>query len=215
MPSDELMVLSVRLARDKDNCIVLFEDNTTIKLHIDLVIGNSIKKGISLKPDEVSSLLGKQRIAYAKLKAFKYAAGKNKTEFMISQNLRQKGFDKNEISAALDYLREYKVTDEMEFCRKYIQLCIERKSSGKIKIRSELLRKGVDSKTVDTALEKYFPDDNLLQLAMKAAEKKLRLIAGKPEDKKKLSLINSLRNAGFQESIIRKVIEQIADRVKH
>ncbi len=209
MAPDELLIISVKAAKQKDFCIVSFDDGSFIKLHIDLIAKSRLKKGIALKAGEISALIGRQRIADAKLKAFKYAAGKNKTEFMIAHNLRQKGFTKDETEAALNYLKEYNVMDDMEFCKSFIRIHTERKASGKMKIMSELMRKGVARDIAQKAIEIYFPEENQLDMALKTANKKMRLLSGKPAEKRKTSLINSLRNAGFPESIIRQAVEQV------
>lgn len=209
MASEGLMVLSVSQAREKNYCIISFDDESTIKLHIDIVSLNKIKKGRNIYKSELEQLLAKQRLTEAKLKAYQYAAGKNKTEFMIVRNLQQKGFSKEETNAAIEYLREYNITDDFEFCRKFIEICITKKASGKIKIAGELMKRGVSKNIIENALNTYFPEEGVYELAMKAAEKKLRLLANKPIEKQKSSLANSLRNSGFPNSVIRQVIQSM------
>lgn len=209
MFSGNLKILSVRQSRDRDYCWIAFDNDTSIRLHIDIVVSNSLTKGKILSPDEIEKITKQQRISEVRIKAYKYAAGKDKTEFMIARNLTQKGYQDDEIEIALEYLREYVLINDKEFCKKYIQSSLKRKPSGKIKLMNELLKRGVKKSEIEDALNKYFPEENLYDMALQAAQKRLRLLKNKPADKAKASLINSLKLQGFPNSIIWEVIKDL------
>jgi SOS response regulatory protein OraA/RecX len=78
-----------------------------------------------------------------------------------------------------------------------------------MKIMNELMKRGIDKDIITEAVKKYFPDENLYDIAMKAAQKKLRLLKNKPSDKAKVSLVNSLKLQGFPNNIIWEVIKNL------
>lgn len=204
-----LKILSVRQSRDNDYCWIAFDNDTSIRLHIDIVVSNSLAKGKIVSPNEYEKITKQQRISEVRIKAYKYAAGKDKTEFMITRNLRLKGYQDDEIEIAIKYLREYELINDSEFCKKYIQLSLKRKPSGKLKLLNELLKRGVKRVIIDDAIEKYFPQENVYDMAMVLAQKKMRLLKNKPADKAKASLINSLKLQGFPNNIIWEVIKNL------
>jgi regulatory protein len=210
MLQENVTILSVRQSPgDLDHCWVTFNNETTLRLHIDIVVSNSLTKGKILSTDEFEKITKQQRISDVRIKAYKYASGKDKTEFMIARNLKQKGFQDDEIEIALEYLREYELINDKEFCKKYIQSSLKRKPSGRLKLMNELLKRGVKKYVIEDSLNSYFPEENLYDMALQAAQKKLRLLINKPSDKAKASLINSLKQQGFPNNIIWEVIKNL------
>ena len=78
----------------------------------------------------------------------------------VHEYLERKGFEEAVIKKTIDSLREYNYLDDKKFTEEYINYRKNR-GFGFIRIRYELLMKGIDKKIIDSAIDKNFnPDDD-------------------------------------------------------
>ena len=78
----------------------------------------------------------------------------------------------------------------------------------KRRIYGKLLKRGIDKEFAGEALEKFFPYENNLELALESAKKKLHSVKHKPPEKQKSVLIGHLRRYGYDWDVIKQVIHK-------
>jgi regulatory protein len=79
----------------------------------------------------------------------------------VYEYLRRKGFNEPVIKKTIDILKEYSYLDDQKFAEDFINYRKNR-GFGLIKIRYELIGKGVDKEIIDSAIENNSnPDDDL------------------------------------------------------
>ena len=89
---------------------------------------------------------------------------KDRTEKELRDKFKEKGYDEDNIEDEIEFLKSYGYIDDKRYAEHFTHDAINLKKWGKIRIRTELLRKGVDRETVDNTIEDAFfeMDDDIL-----------------------------------------------------
>lgn len=201
-------VISIRKIRRKPRCKLTLDIGDYYEISLDLVVKHQLKKNQTLSENKLKKILTEQKTIDCKQAAYYYASYKPRTEQQVIEKLKQKGFNTPEIKNAINFLKEFDLLDDKRFAENYIKNTLRRKPAGKFKLSADLRQKGIEKDTAAAAIEKVFPHEDTLKLAMEAATKKMRLIAGKEKSKQKTSLISFLKNRGFDWDTIKQVIEK-------
>lgn len=96
--------------------------------------------------------------------ALKVIEFKDRTEKEVREKLTQKGYDENIIEDEIEFLINYGFINDSRYAERFVSDAINLKKWGKARIKTELLRKGVDREIIDNAVEGAFMeiDDDLL-----------------------------------------------------
>lgn len=81
---------------------------------------------------------------------------RDRTEKELREKLTAKGYSEEQIEDTTEFLKNYGYLDDKRFAEHFIHDAINLKKWGKIRIRTELLRKGIDRETVEFAIEDAF-----------------------------------------------------------
>lgn len=122
----------------------------------------------------------------------------------IADHLDNKGFSEQVTAMVLKELEGYGYLDDEKFTLNFISHSKSR-GFGLLRIRYELLLKGIDKKTVDSKIDECFePGDDLNRI--KALLKKREIKDQQICDKWIRRQLSYLKNRGFQDSLIRKAL---------
>ena len=128
-----------------------------------------------------------------------------KSEKMLKDYLREKGYPKSCIEKASEKLKEYGYIDDTAFCENYINSYLNSKSKRKLKY--DLLAKGIKENVIDEKLEQLLCDeqekDNLINLALKYMKNK------EFDIKNKQKFYNHFVGKGYDYGIIANAWEEI------
>ena len=83
---------------------------------------------------------------------------RDRTEKELREKLVGKGYDEEQIEDTVEFLKNYGYLDDKRYAAHFISDAINLKKWGKIRIRTELIRKGVDREIVEFAIEDAFCD---------------------------------------------------------
>lgn len=81
---------------------------------------------------------------------------KDRTEKELRDKFKEKGYDENDTEDEIEFLKNYGYIDDKRYAEHFTHDAIKIKKWGKMRIRTELLRKGVDRETVDNTIEDAF-----------------------------------------------------------
>ena len=138
----------------------------------------------------------------AKEKALDYLGRFSRTERQLTQYLSRKGFEPQEISETLAYLREQHFLDDQAFAVSFIQSRIER-CDGPLKIKQMLFQKGIDPATADRLLQESYPSHLQLERAKVLLHKRVRARHASPlQAKERKRLLQFLASRGFYRYVI-------------
>jgi regulatory protein len=130
-----------------------------------------------------------------------------RTKSELYLRLEKKGFEKKLILKVLALLEKHGIINDKEYARFWAESRIN-KHYGFIKIRRELIKKGISEKIIDSIekrLQSEFPEEEII---LKAAEEKLKKINEADPQKKKIKLYGYLLRRGFTEEAIEKTINE-------
>ncbi|MBE7055476.1 MAG: regulatory protein RecX [Ruminococcaceae bacterium] len=101
---------------------------------------------------------------------FKLIEFRDRTEKELRGKLLEKGYDENIIEDEIAFLKDYGYINDARYAQRFVSDAVNLKKWGKIRIRTELLRKGVQGEIVDNAIEDAFceeSDDRLFDMMQK------------------------------------------------
>ncbi len=81
---------------------------------------------------------------------------RDRTEKELREKLFGKEYDEEQIEDTVEFLKSYGYIDDKRYASHFISDAINLKKWGKIRIRTELLRKGIDREIVEFAIEDAF-----------------------------------------------------------
>lgn len=83
---------------------------------------------------------------------------RDRTKKELYDKLREKGYSENDIDDEIEFLKSYGYINDRRFAEHYTNDAINLKKWGKIRIRTELIRKGIDRDIIDDSIEEAFLD---------------------------------------------------------
>ncbi|MCX6740811.1 MAG: RecX family transcriptional regulator [Candidatus Parcubacteria bacterium] len=172
----------------------------TILVDFDLYIGKELDQS------EVDKIVVQDQANKALQKCFLLLGLRPRSEKELRDKLKAKQFNLKIIDQTIKKVEELGYLNDAEFARAFIEM---KKSKGKIAIRLELRRKGVDEEIIKDGLEKYYPADEEMESALNLAQKKLRTYKKLPPFKIKQKLSQYLAGRGFSWDIIKDVLRQV------
>jgi len=111
----------------------------------------------------------------------------------------------------LNELKEKNLINDKEFAKQYVDERLRRKKVGIIKIRSELLKKGINREIIDELLNGFEINDEMKENVFFIAEKKFNRLKLRKLDNKQIKqkLFSFLVNRGYDYDLINETINKI------
>ena len=137
-------------------------------------------------------------------KAISLLAGAEHCRKGLARKLSSRGFDEEEITAALQRLTEENLLDDRRFAGLWIEFRQRRTNEGRRLLEAGLLKRGVDRETAAAAVNAYAGTEPYNEAFDRARERILR--AGEPRGEE---LVSGLLRKGFT---INEIRSRLADR---
>lgn len=130
-------------------------------------------------------------ITAAECKAVDYLARSEQSRSGLFKKLIEKGYDKDFVNPALDYLEKVKYLSDERYCRSWLNTRKINHFEGRQKLLSELLGRGIPKEIAGKALDEFFLENDENRIAEKCYSKLQK--RGKTGEK----LISALMQQGF------------------
>ncbi len=143
-------------ARNKNKANIYLNEEFYAGASIETIYKLGIKKGLEVDEKKLEELLTEEEKHKALTKAVDYVSKFIKTEKQIKDYLVKKGFSEGAVNEAVFKLKEYKLIDDEMFVKSFTES--KKNSSGKIKIKSMLLQKGID-KNLASSVDDYVENE--------------------------------------------------------
>lgn len=204
-----MIITAVQKRRTK--VLLFFNNSEQLLINYEVFLESGLYKGDSVDKTKLNSLAKDDEIFNAKSSAYRYLGNRNHSTFEIKQKLKKKGYSNQIIDEVTSSLIQNGYLNDIQFTHSFIQNRIERKHEGLIKIKSELLKRGVSSEIIASAIEDYSGDTIHSDNAKILLEKKYISLKNKNLEYVKLKsrLYNYLRSKGFTNDLIIKSIENL------
>lgn len=131
----------------------------------------------------------------------------------MCDRLRRKGFTPEIAEMCVDQLSAQSYLDDEAFCREYIDYARERKPMGRIRLKQELRKRGVDDGLIERALVDMTEEEESVM-----AQRVLQRRGGVPDEdlpfeqrqRHMRRLFSYLARRGFSQSLIRRLLDPYA-----
>lgn len=144
----------------------------------------------------------RETLKIAKSQAIKYLVYRERSHREMVQYLEKKGHPPAIIEKTLQDLTELNYINDQRFAAEWGRWRVEGKKFGKVRLRHELLAKGVSPRIIDATLETLYDSHPEKKLALACANKKLASLRGLEPEKRTRRLAQYLQRRGFSADIV-------------
>ncbi|MGA1276911.1 MAG: regulatory protein RecX [Candidatus Kapaibacteriota bacterium] len=204
----ERIISTIKAARKKGKCFIVFTNGDYILIEKDIVYEFQLAKGQHLSISLYHSILEKEELIEAKKKGLSFATYAIRSTFQVKNRLIQSGFSPSVTEQVIAFLKEFNYLSDEEYATQFTKAKIERRYYGYQRLKIELVKKGISHAIIDKTLKEHYPDSIALETARKSADKKLRSISFRNDEKKRAQLHNHLFRQGYSLDIIKTIIEE-------
>lgn len=173
-----------------------------LDLHIGKVVSEQVLKIIEYK----------SKLSSAKIEAIRFLSYRPRSEWEIEKKLYDKKYQSNIIKNTINWLKEEKLIDDHDFAIQWIRYQIGKKPAGRIKLRNELYKKGIDRQIIDSAVDSFFEqDEDELELASQLVRKKQLSLQSKNILLDPSKITSLLHRQGFSSTVIQRICEDFLE----
>ena len=173
-----------------------------LDLHVGKVVSEQVLKIIEHK----------SKLSSAKIEAIRFLSYRPRSEWEIEKKLYDKKYQSNIIKNTINWLKEERLIDDHDFAIQWIRYQIGKKPAGRIKLRNELYKKGIDRKIIDSAVDSFFEQDaDELELASQLVRKKQLSLQSKNMLLDPSKITSLLHRQGFSNTVIQRICEDFLE----
>lgn len=194
--------------KNKERVNIYIDEEYAFSVNAELVYKENLKVKTQVNYEQLKRVVEEENYMKCKNSALKIIERSYKTKKEIRDKLIQKGYDEKAIERAIDFLNEYKLQDDSNYTKMYVN--DKKKSVGSKKLKYDLLRKGIDEETIANELSQI-DDEDEYKGALELCMKKYRVLSKRENDEYKLSqkLYRFLLSKGYSYDLISKVVKEV------
>jgi regulatory protein len=197
--------------KDRRNVVINFDDGSDLVINYEVLLKNGLRKGMEVSSDRFSFLVEENEKYKIKTSAINCLAKRIHSERELKTKLQQKKYNPEIINQVVDELKERELIDDYKFSLIFIEEKTRTKLWGEKKIKSELLKKGINNEILSRVMSEKFPGDNTLENAVELASKKIKSISYKNLEKRKLAekVYAFLASRGYDYQVSKEAVEKV------
>lgn len=205
------MLVERIVSKDDEKATVIFDNGEKLILHKDVLYQSGLRKGDEVSSDRFEFLNSQETLYLIKQKAFRLLQRRIHTSRELNIKLRQKFSDDSLIKKCLTELEQKGFINDREFALAFITEKQKSKKWSRTKLKSELVKRGVNSEVISDVLNQTFNSELEIQSAEELAEKKLKQILKKESDKRKVfqKIMMFLQSRGYDYEMSSDVVRKI------
>lgn len=198
----------------KDRFSLYQDDHFITGVSVDTLVAFGLKKGTEITPLLFEKIRVEEEKSAAKSYLIKLLGRRDHSRKELKTKAIQKGFDPQKVNLILNDLEQKGYINNSEFARKFVADKISIQMWGPVKIRSELIRKGIDRQTIDQILLNQTENLELNKICVDLIVKRKRHFSREGDSYKRRQKIASyLQRRGFSFDTINRVLPDIIDRL--
>jgi regulatory protein len=199
--------------KNPSRCSVFINGEFAFGCVMDLVLQFRLAKGRELTAQELKQLEEQEDVMKLKQTALRYATYKSRTAHEVRRKMLEKEYSPDEAEFAVQFLESFGYVNDAAYARSFIQEYSKNRPSGVSRLKQELRKRGISEHDAVDALSEAFPAESAREtaheLALAAAQKKLRSLERKDDIKRKQALVSFLQRQGFSWEVIKNVVEDV------
>lgn len=171
----------------------------------------NLKRGMQISEDELKELLHEEEFSKAKNYVYRILARRMYTSKEIRDKLVERGYVDEIINEVIATMERYGYVNDQTYAEEWIRSRMHGRPKGKIALRQELARKGIDKSIIEDTLSQTFDESTEDNMALDLARKKVRSYRNDDPAVIKRKLQSFLLRRGFTYATVRDVVEQVID----
>jgi regulatory protein len=195
-----------KVARGKEYILTL-SDGSTLRALEDHLTRFGLEEGRSIGEDTLQEIAASYEYAKVRQSAYRLLKTRPRTEQELRRRFRKQGFDSKVSERVLNDLALEGLVDDRTFAQLWIRERIGRADSGRRRIRSDLLARGIDKAIVEAELAVHYDDSREIDVARDLALKRLRRMKDLAPEAQRRRIHNLLLRRGFDPDVARQVFE--------
>lgn len=192
---------------------VVLEGGLTLRVRPDDVVALGITPGADLDAAALDTLRGSTELIVATEAALRLLGVRLRSRRELDDRLRRRGISEETRRRVLDRLTAEGFLDDLRFARSWIAGRVAVRPSGAVRLRAELLRKGVAGEVVEQALREAYATADERHLALEVARARLRRYRREAPEVAYRRLAGVLRRRGFSSGAIARTLREIFGNV--
>lgn len=195
---------------DDSRTSVFLDGEFAFGVHDDIVVKHGLRLGMTLSLEEQREIEQEDQYVQAKQRALDYLAYKPRTEEEVRRTLRQEDVPEPVVEDVVARLYELSYLDDEAYAQDYVRNRFASKKYGPIRIRRELVERGVDRHVAEDAVADLFKDEDPMAAAREHAEKRWARLADEDDPRRrKQKLYRYLRRRGFTSDTIYPILDEL------
>ncbi|MEM9996100.1 MAG: RecX family transcriptional regulator [Bacteroidota bacterium] len=200
----------VQQQKNTDRVSVFLDGAFAFGLTKDLAVTEGLRKGRALTVAEQEALLVRDEGLRARRKALDVLSYKARTSSELRRKLRDTGFGEPAIEAALARMEELGYLDDAAYAHAYAKGRFAGRGYGPQRIRSDLMKRGLDRRHIDAALADLAEPDDLVETALRHGRKRWDRLASESDPRKRTKkTYDFLLRRGYGFDTARRVVETL------
>lgn len=195
---------------DDSRVSVFLDGEFAFGVHEDIVVKHGLREGKTLSPEEQQDIEHDEQYVEAKQTALNYLAHKPRTEEEVRRKLRKTEAAPTVIEDVVERLHELSYLDDEAYAEDYVRNRFASKKYGPVRIRRELVERGVDRHVAEEAVADLFAEEDPDAAAREHAEKRWgRLDDEEDPRRRRQKLYRYLRRRGFTSDTITPILDDL------
>lgn len=196
-----------------DRVSVFLDGEFAFGVHEDVAAKHGLREGRSLSEEERRRVEQDEAYVEAKQRALNYLAHKPRTEEEVRRKLRRQEVGQTIIDDVVARLYELEYLDDEAYARDYVRNRFASKQYGPVRLRRELVERGIDRAIAGPAVDDFFVDQDPKAAARTHAEKRWPRLADEDDPRRrKQKLYRYLRRRGFTSDTIYPILDELERR---
>jgi len=177
----------------------------------EVVVKFQLKRGMEIDEDRLEELLYEEEFSKAKGYVYRILARRMYTCKEIRDKLVERGYVDKIVEDVIATLERYGYLNDKTYAEEWIQSRMRSKPKGKVALRQELARRGIEKSIIENALDEAFNESREADMALDLARRKVRSYRDADPAASKRKLQGFLLRRGFSFEIVRDVVEKVID----
>ena len=187
----------------------IFADDTFLMgVSEDVVNQLALEKGITITHDIYRKLYKKEYRSKLYHYFMKLLARREYSRAELNRKAHQKGYDNRLITILLDEFEANDYISDQRYARAFVKDKFSINRWGPIKIKSHLIKKGIDKKIADQVITSFITDDEMFSTCQKLLSKKASHFKREDDQyKRQQKMMRYLASRGFPSYICIKAVK--------
>jgi len=168
-----------------------------------------LKCGMEINEDELKDLLHEEELSKAKNYVYRILARRMYTNKEIRDKLVEREYLDKIIEEVISTLERYGYLNDRTYAEEWIRSRMRSKPKGKIALRQELARKGVDKSIIEDTLNQEFDESREMDMVLELARRKIKSYSRDEPFAARRKLKSFLLRRGFKYDTVKYAVDQV------